>query len=107
LITGSHGRKLVTVPTVINYHEEAEVENRRLAKTGGKPLYAFGHGLSYTGFSYGDLDVTGGDTVTNTGDRAGRNPILQPACLQNADDASAGNRQCAFIPRPACLAAAK
>lgn len=42
-----------------------------------QPLYAFGHGLSYTTFGYSDLSVEGGDTitatftVTNTGDRAG------------------------------------
>jgi beta-glucosidase len=41
------------------------------------PLYVFGHGLSYTTFAYGDLDVEGGETitasftVTNTGARAG------------------------------------
>jgi beta-glucosidase len=64
-------------PTVIDYHEGAEVGYRWLARTGDKPLYAFGHGLSYTRFSYGDLEVTGDDTVaasftvTNTGDRAG------------------------------------
>jgi beta-glucosidase len=64
-------------PTVINYHEGAEVGYRWLARTGDRPLYAFGHGLSYTSFAYGDLEVTGGDTVaasfsvTNTGDRAG------------------------------------
>jgi beta-glucosidase len=40
-------------------------------------MYAFGHGLSYTTFAYGDLRVEGGETitasftVTNTGDRAG------------------------------------
>jgi beta-glucosidase len=64
-------------PTVIDYHEGAEVGYRWLAKTGDKPLYAFGHGLSYTTFAYGDLDVTGGETitatftVTNTGKVAG------------------------------------
>ncbi len=42
------------------------------------PLFAFGHGLSYTSFRYDDLKVTGGKTlhvsfrVTNTGSRAGR-----------------------------------
>jgi beta-glucosidase len=44
------------------------------------PLYAFGHGLSYTTFAYGDLDVTSSTTaapvvvsvaVTNTGARDG------------------------------------
>jgi beta-glucosidase len=44
----------------------------------GRPLYPFGHGLSYTTFRYGDLDVRrSGDAVqvrievTNTGKRAG------------------------------------
>lgn len=61
----------------IEYNEGAEVGYRWFAKTGAKPMYAFGHGLSYTTFAYSDLDVDGGDTivahfsVTNTGDRAG------------------------------------
>jgi beta-glucosidase len=64
-------------PTVIDYHEGAEVGYRWLAKTGDKPLYAFGHGLSYTRFAYDDLEVSGGETitasftVTNTGERDG------------------------------------
>jgi beta-glucosidase len=55
----------------------AEVGYRWFAKTGAKPLYAFGHGLSYTRFVYGDLEVSGGKTitasctVTNTGQREG------------------------------------
>jgi beta-glucosidase len=64
-------------PVTIEYDEGAEIGYRWFAKTGAKPLYAFGHGLSYTTFEYGDLEVDGGDTVTatftvtNTGDRAG------------------------------------
>jgi beta-glucosidase len=64
-------------PTVINYHEGAEVGCRWLARTGDKPLYAFGHGLSYTSFAHSDLEVSGGETitasftVTNTGEREG------------------------------------
>lgn len=64
-------------PTTISYDEGAEVGYRWLAQTGTTPLYAFGHGLSYTGFAYSDLAVRGGETatasftVTNTGERAG------------------------------------
>jgi beta-glucosidase len=64
-------------PTTISYDEGAEVGYRWFAKTGAKPLYAFGHGLGYTTFEHRDLEVEGGDTVTatftvtNTGDRAG------------------------------------
>lgn len=64
-------------PTTIRYDEGAEVGYRWFAKTGAKPLYAFGHGLGYTSFAYGDLHVEGGETitasftVTNTGEREG------------------------------------
>jgi beta-glucosidase len=64
-------------PTTIRYDEGAEVGYRWFAAQGERPLYAFGHGLSYTTFAYGDLEVTGGDTitasftVTNTGGREG------------------------------------
>ena len=64
-------------PVTIDYHEGAEIGYRWHAKTGAAPRYPFGHGLSYTSFAYGDLEATGGDTVTatftvtNTGDRAG------------------------------------
>lgn len=64
-------------PTTIEYSEGAEVGYRWFAQTGETPLYAFGHGLSYTTFEYGDLVVEGGETVTatftltNSGDRAG------------------------------------
>jgi beta-glucosidase len=64
-------------PTTINYNEGAEVGYRWYAQKNLKPLYAFGHGLSYTTFSYSDLNVKGGETVlavftvTNTGPREG------------------------------------
>lgn len=49
----------------------------------GRPLYPFGHGLSYTRFAYSDLELSSADlaegdtltvrvTVTNAGGRAGR-----------------------------------
>jgi beta-glucosidase len=64
-------------PTTIEYHEGAEVGHRWYARTGAKPLFAFGHGLTYTQFEYADLEAAGGETVTvsftvtNTGRRAG------------------------------------
>jgi beta-glucosidase len=51
-------------PTEIRYDEGAEVGYRWFTKTHAQPLYGFGHGLSYTTFSYSDFDVSGGDTVT-------------------------------------------
>jgi beta-glucosidase len=64
-------------PTTIRYDEGAEVGYRWYAQKKIKPMYSFGHGLSYTAFSYGDFKVTGGETVaatftvTNTGERVG------------------------------------
>jgi beta-glucosidase len=64
-------------PTTIHYNEGAEVGYRWFAKQHAQPLYAFGHGLSYTTFEYSNLQAEGGDTITatstvaNTGKRAG------------------------------------
>ncbi|AKN18365.1 beta-glucosidase bglS [Mycobacterium haemophilum DSM 44634] len=64
-------------PTAISYSEGAEVGYRWFAQTGETPMFAFGHGLSYTDFAYRDLVVTAGHTVrasfsvVNTGARSG------------------------------------
>lgn len=64
-------------PTTVHYSEGAEIGYRWFARTGAEPLFAFGHGLSYTSFAYSDLEVRGGETitatfvVTNTGAREG------------------------------------
>ena len=66
-------------------HPDAKYESRYL-DVPNEPLYAFGHGLSYTTFGYSDitLDKTsfkGADvlkakvTVTNTGDRKGTETV--------------------------------
>ncbi len=61
----------------IEYNEGSEIGYRWFARKNLQPMYAFGHGLSYTTFSYDDLKVEGGETVTasfnvkNTGQRAG------------------------------------
>ena len=62
-------------------HPDAKYESRYL-DVPNEPLYAFGHGLSYTTFEYsditlsadsfkGDEELTARVTVTNTGDREG------------------------------------
>jgi beta-glucosidase len=67
--------RLDTFP--VDYVEGADVGYRWYEKQGHEPLFAFGHGLSYSGFAYRNPVVTGGRTLTisfdvvNTGERAG------------------------------------
>ena len=64
-------------PFDVQYAEGSDVGYRWYAAKGLKPLFPFGYGLSYTGFRYADLKMTGGQglsvgfTLTNTGKRAG------------------------------------
>jgi beta-glucosidase len=51
-------------PTSIDYFEGAEVGYRWLAANGQTPLFAFGHGLSYSSFEYRELTVSGGETIS-------------------------------------------
>ena len=44
-------------PTTIDYFEGADVGYRWFAGSGQSPMFAFGHGLSYTRFEYRDLVV--------------------------------------------------
>jgi beta-glucosidase len=53
-------------PTTVRYDEGAEVGYRWYAQRNFRPMYAFGHGLSYTTFTYRDLDIDGGETITAT-----------------------------------------
>ena len=65
----------------ILYEEGIFVGYRGFEHNGIAPLFAFGHGLSYTTFEYGDLEISPQQTrdgnvevsfsLTNTGDRAG------------------------------------
>jgi len=61
----------------INYVEGADVGYRWYEKKAQRPLFPFGHGLSYTSFAYRNPVVTGGRTlsvsfdVVNTGRRTG------------------------------------
>ncbi|CAN7206671.1 beta-glucosidase [Phenylobacterium sp. LjRoot225] len=61
----------------VGYPEGADVGYRWYDRTRARPLFAFGHGLSYTHFAYRDLAVSGGTglrvafQVANVGARAG------------------------------------
>ena len=61
----------------VEYVEGANVGYRWYEKQRQRPLFAFGHGLSYTSFAYGNPVVAGGRSlsvtldVTNTGRREG------------------------------------
>ncbi|MGU3317480.1 glycoside hydrolase family 3 C-terminal domain-containing protein [Sphingomonas sp. M6A6_1c] len=64
-------------PVTVAMNEGADVGYRWFARKGLTPMYAFGHGLTYTDFAYSGLRVQGGRTVTatvtvrNTGKLAG------------------------------------
>jgi beta-glucosidase len=64
-------------PVDVPYPEGADVGYKWFARTGQAPLFAFGHGLSYTRFTHGQpwaragQDVVLGVTVANAGARAG------------------------------------
>jgi beta-glucosidase len=73
---------------LINYdHKPFETENTAFGNMAFKPQFAFGEGLSYTTYSYKDLkldkptisgneELTATVTVTNTGQRAGKEAVL-------------------------------
>jgi len=85
------GRLPITIPRSVghllsfyNHRPIAYLRNYKYGKTG--PLFEFGHGLSYTTFDYGELQVPQrvlpgsevkiGVEVTNTGARAGDEVVL-------------------------------
>ncbi|MDB5425339.1 MAG: beta-glucosidase, partial [Phenylobacterium sp.] len=61
----------------VEHPEGAETGYRWYARSGRRPLFPFGFGLSYTRFGYAGLTLAGGETVTasfdvtNLGDRPG------------------------------------
>lgn len=64
-------------PFPIDYVEGSDIGYRWFERTGAKPLFPFGYGLTYTRFDYGDLEFRGGEAlsvkvrITNTGPREG------------------------------------
>lgn len=77
----------------VRYEEGVFIGYRHVDKTGTPPLFAFGHGLSYSRFELSDLAVDGRTvtaTLRNVGDRSGSTVVqlyLTPAA--------------APVPRPA------
>jgi len=82
LVVGKSEQDLYDLPDnqkhfPVSYPEGADVGYRWYDRTGGKPLFAFGYGLSYTRFAYRDLAITGGPglrvafKIANVGARAG------------------------------------
>ena len=67
--------------------QDYSMKGRTYRYLADKPLFAFGHGLSYTTFSYGTARVTDGKlavTVSNTGKRDGEEVVQ--LYLQRTDD---------------------
>lgn len=61
--------------SAVRYEEDLMIGYRYFVTSGRKPLYPFGHGLSYTDFAYSDLSIDGQDVsirIENTGAAAGR-----------------------------------
>jgi beta-glucosidase len=75
----------------VEHPEGAETGYRWFARSGGKPLFPFGFGLSYTRFGYDGLTLEGGETVTasfevtNTGARPGIDVAQVYAVVTAAD----------------------
>ncbi|RRJ33867.1 glycosyl hydrolase [Halocatena pleomorpha] len=106
VLFGEHnpsGHLPVSIPRTVgqlpvHYSRKPNTANEEYVYTESDPLYAFGHGLSYTDFEYGDLSVSTDElrpsgTVTaevivgNTGDRAGHDVVQLYASAQNPDQA--------------------
>jgi len=67
---------------VVDYHEGIFYGYRGYDRSGHKPLFPFGHGLSYTGFDLSGMKITGVDgghqvsvDVRNTGGRDGASVV--------------------------------
>ena len=80
----------------VEYPEGANVGYRWYQQTHATPLFAFGHGLSYSTFRYADLKVEGASAsfnVTNTGARQGTD--VPQLYVEAADDKGVVTRRLA------------
>lgn len=73
------------IPIYYNKHQSSRIGNRDWSglyqDIESTPMYEFGYGLSYTTFTYADLQVNQDNleaqvTITNTGERAGKETVL-------------------------------
>lgn len=78
-------------PSKVFYHDGILVGYRGFERRGIEPLFAFGHGLSYTSFEYSDIKLLNNEvtlsagqddviqkvsvTITNTGNRPGKEVV--------------------------------
>src|SRR6185369_336599 len=75
----------------VEHPELKKTSYRWYARSGGKPLFPFGFGLSYTRFGYAGLALEGGETVTasfevsNAGERPGIATPQAYAIVEAAD----------------------
>ena len=104
-LTQTWYRSLSDLPDILDY--DIIKSKRTYQYFTGQPLYAFGHGLSYTRFRYdgirvSDRTVGAGDTltvhvdVTNTGDRAGDEVVQLYTHQQRSRDALPNQQLHAF-----------
>jgi beta-glucosidase len=84
------GYRMNTRKFDLEFTEGLKVGYKWYDAEGKQPLFAFGHGLSYTTFTYSDLKVAPGSstavslTVRNTGKRAGADAVQIYATLPSA-----------------------
>jgi beta-glucosidase len=79
---------------VVSYDEGIFVGYRGWLRSGRSPLYAFGHGLGYTTWTYDEMAVDATEavvTVSNTGARSGRE-VVQVYVSPTAPDPSRPRR---------------
>jgi beta-glucosidase len=106
VLFGEHnpgGHLPVSIPRTVgqlpvHYNRKPNTANEEYVYTESEPLYSFGHGLSYSDFTYENLSlgsdelapagtIAGEVTVRNTGDRAGHDVVQLYVSAENPDQA--------------------
>ncbi|MEV6349344.1 glycoside hydrolase family 3 C-terminal domain-containing protein [Actinoplanes sp. NPDC051851] len=93
-LTQTWPRSVAQLPSDLNEYDIITTKQTYLYSD-ADPLYAFGHGLSYTSFTYSDISVKSGKVtvrVTNTGKRAG-DEVVQLYTHQRTSRDTTANKQ--------------